>query len=291
MAIPLGKHAKISKNAPQTRAKHAAVSAPARNYSQMIVTVILAVLVIAVPFSFNKLLVSLNSNAMDASYTSRSLVADTKPEATSMATAQANLDETGDDLLDAAQEIADIPVVDFADRVQIKLQQSIMPAGCELISLDIVLQSMGFETDIKKIVEEHLEIDGHFGTGYSGDPYYSGGGYPQGIVNAANSYLQSMESSFVARDITGASFDLLHAYVAKGYPVLVWSTISYEDPEYTGALDSDFEWYLNEHCVVMYGFDGVQVLISDPLEGLVQLDESRFIELFDKCGSMAAVIS
>lgn len=285
--MPLGKHAKAPKNAMQKHGKHAGAINFSRDYGQIAVTVVLAFLVIAVPFSFNKLLLSLDDSS---AATARSFTTDVQPESITIEAVQAPQDETTDDLLNAVQMVADIPVASYADRVQSKLQQGIMPAGCELISLDIALQALGLETDIQAIVKDHLDIDGHFGTGYSGDPYYSGGGYPQGIVKAANSYLGSIGSNLVAHDITGASFELLQAYNAKGYPVLVWSTIDYEEPVFTGAYDDGFEWYLNEHCVVMYGFDGVQVLISDPLEGLVQLDEGRFVDLFSKCGSMAVVM-
>lgn len=291
MSAPIGKHVKAKKGTSVQHGKHAGVVRVTHNYQQIIVTCVLAVMIFAIPFSFNRLLISLNeSSAADASYTAKSFTTDVQPEATPIQTVEAPDTPTDDVLLNATTSLEEVPVVDYANNVQPKLQQGIMSAGCELISLDIVLQAMGLETDIHRITDEHLVIDGHFGTGYSGNPYYSGSGYSQGITKTANSYLQSVNSSWTAYDITGSSFELLQAYVAKGYPVLVWCTMGYEDPAYTGVYDGEFEWYLNEHCVVMYGFDGVSVLISDPLEGLVQIDQDRFIELYSDCGSMAMVI-
>ena len=171
-----------------------------------------------------------------------------------------------------------------------KMQNSLMSGGCELVSLGIVLESMGLDVDLDRIASDFLDVDGHFATGYSGDPYSQGAGYPPGIAAAANGYLESIGSTVHAHDLTGMSFDELKALVKQGYPVLVWSTMEFEDPQFTGMFDGEAEWYDNEHCVVFYGVSDGQALVSDPLDGLVTRDADRFASIYEQCGKMAVVL-
>lgn len=190
------------------------------------------------------------------------------------------------------QVIAAVPKAarPHTDAVQAKYQMSVLEGGCEVVALEIALDAMGFDADSNRIADNYLDIDGHFATGYSGDPYGAGGGYPPGIVKAANAFLADEGSSMRAYDLTGASFDDIRDLVQKGYPVLVWSTMGFGEPEFTGAVENGLEWYDNEHCVVLYGFEGDHARVSDPLGGLVTHDAASFQRLYEACGSMAAVV-
>ena len=185
-----------------------------------------------------------------------------------------------------------LPHAAFTGSVGTILQNDIMAGGCEVVSLGIVLESMGVETDLDAIVNDHLNMDGNYLTGYAGDPYYAGGGFAPGIVDAANGYLESTGSSVRAVDLTGSSFDVLSDYVSHGYPVLVWTTMGFEDPDFTGESEDEAGWYNNEHCVVLYGFseDGGIALVSDPLEGYVERETARFADIYEQCGSWAVVL-
>ena len=165
-----------------------------------------------------------------------------------------------------------------------------LPSGCEVVSLAVALQSMGFDADPQEIADSFLVMDGSFATGYAGSPYGAGGGYPPGLANAANSYLLANGGSVHAYDLTGTSFDGVKGLVMHGYPVLVWSTMNGEDPQYSSAFDGDEEWYINEHCVVVHGVGDGCVYVSDPIEGYVEHDEAEFSRVFDECGNMALVI-
>ena len=180
--------------------------------------------------------------------------------------------------------------VNYAANVVEKDQNYLMAGGCELVSLSIVFDSMGFDIGLDEFVDEYLDIDGHFGTGYSGSPYSMGGGYPPGIVTAANRYLASMNANVRAHNLTGLSMDELRTLVNAGYPVLVWSTMELDNPSFTDQYDDEWEWYDNEHCVVVYGFERGTVLVSDPLEGFVVRDLDRFTDVYEQCGSMAVGI-
>ena len=178
----------------------------------------------------------------------------------------------------------------YTAHVSTMMQNSVMSGGCEIVSLGIAFESMGIEADLDRIVDDFLNIDGHFATGYSGSPYWQGAGYPPGIVAAANGYLTSLGEPMRAHDMSDSSFDKLKSLVNMGYPVLVWTTIGLQDPQFARAFDNGVEWYGNEHCVVLYGFSGDKALVSDPLEGLVERDASRFADIYAQCGSMALAI-
>lgn len=189
------------------------------------------------------------------------------------------------------QTAQDAQPVDFAQHMGVVYQMEELEGGCEIAALTSVLESMGFDLDSRTIADNYLSYDeGDMVHGYSGDPYYYGGSFPPPIVDAANAYLEAQSSPYRAMELTGSSFDELTAWVEKGYPVLVWSTMYLDEPQMSGIVTETYEWYDNEHCVVYYGQDGSDVLVSDPLEGLVSRDAAQFQRIYEECGSMAAVI-
>ena len=190
---------------------------------------------------------------------------------------------------DAAFNMADYPM-DFTSHVASVLQNETMMGGCEPVSLAMLLNSMGFGVDAKALVDKYLVIDGKFTTGYSGSPYLAGGGYPPGLVKAANAYLAEQGSPYVAHDLSGTSFDGIARIVQSGRPVMVWSTLYLEEPLFSGSFQDGVEWYNNEHCVLVFGVDDTSVMVADPLEGFVVRDRAAFAEVYAACGSMAAYV-
>ena len=170
------------------------------------------------------------------------------------------------------------------------LQEGVLDTGCEIISLSVALRSMGVEADPVDIADRYLDMNGNFADGYVGNPYSGGGGFPAGIVRMANAYLADMRPDLHAHDLTGNSFDTLVGLVQRGYPVLVWTTTDFKEPYKSGTFQGEYEWYLNEHCVVLCGISGDNVLVNDSLEGLVERDAAQFADIFEKCGSMAMYV-
>lgn len=191
----------------------------------------------------------------------------------------------------ASQDVDQAESVDFAQHVGELYQMEELQGGCEVASLTIVLDSMGFDVDSHTIADEYLSYEeGDMVNGFAGDPYYYGSAFPPVITDAADAFLEANESPYRALDLTGASFEELAAWVEKGYPVLVWSTMYLGEPDMTGIMAESYEWYNNEHCVVLYGLEGETALVSDPLEGLVERDAQEFARIFEDCGNMAIVI-
>lgn len=78
--------------------------------------------------------------------------------------------------------------------------------------------------------------------------------------------------------------------------MIVWTTMYMSEPvatdnfcEYEGH---EYQWFNNEHCVVFMGFhkDTNEVVINDPLEGIVYRDATDFEEIFDRMGKQAVII-
>lgn len=181
--------------------------------------------------------------------------------------------------------------VEWAGNVEEFLQFPILQGGCEIASLSCVLRSMGYdEVDDYTIADEYLEY-GDMVDGYSGDPYYYGGSFPPPIIDAANAFLEDKGAAERAVDLSGLSFDVVSEWISAGYPVLVWSTMYMDEPEFTDTMVGPYEWWDNEHCVVAYGFDeNGDVLVMDPLDGIVVRDGEEFARIYEECGELSCVI-
>lgn len=288
-----GKHRRDPQR-PSKYGKHAAATRPVHDPLMIALSALLLAALVMVPFSLNRLLVALDASfSLGGSPFSASPLAGVAEDV--IGAAEGGFEEffaavPSDAAFAPKDPSTSLPAVGYAQRVGELRQNALMEGGCELVSLAIVLDAMGLSADVHRIVSNHLVVDGHFATGYSGDPYYRGGGFPEGIAKAANGYLAEIGSGARAVPLTDVSFEEVATYVAKGYPVLAWTTMGFTDPQFTGAFDGGREWYANEHCVVLYGVGDETVAVSDPLEGLVQREVGRFAQIYEACGSMALVI-
>ena len=168
-----------------------------------------------------------------------------------------------------------------------------MPAGCEIYSLTAVLQAMGHDADSDSIVANQLPFDvegDDYASAFWGDPYWSGEGMPPAIMTAGNAFLEEAGASERFANITGADFDELASKASSGTPVLVWTTLDFEDPCFEEPLEAN-SFYDLEHCVVLLGVEGQQACIMDPTQGYVTVNYSWFKYLYEQCGSMALAIA
>ena len=168
-----------------------------------------------------------------------------------------------------------------------------MPAGCEIYSLTAVLQAMGHDADPDSIVANQLPFDvegDDYASAFWGDPYWSGEGMPPAIMAAGNAYLEEAGASERFANITGTDFDELASKASSGTPVLVWTTLDFEDPYFDEPLEAN-SFYDLEHCVVLLGVEGHRACIMDPTQGYVTVNYSWFKYLYEQCGSMALAIA
>ena len=168
-----------------------------------------------------------------------------------------------------------------------------MPAGCEIYSLTAVLQAMGHDADPDSIVANQLPFDvegDDYASAFWGDPYWSGEGMPPAIQTAGNAYLEEAGASERFANLTGTGFDELASKASSGTPVLVWTTLDFEDPYFNEPLEAN-SFYELEHCVVLLGVEGHRACIMDPMQGYVTVNYSWFKYLYEQCGSMALAIA
>ena len=168
-----------------------------------------------------------------------------------------------------------------------------MPAGCEIYSLAAVLQAMDHDADPDSIVANQLPFDvegDDYASAFWGDPYWSGEGMPPAIMAAGNAFLEEAGASERFANLTGTDFDELASKASSGTPVLVWTTLDFEDPYFDEPLEAN-SFYDLEHCVVLLGVEGHRACIMDPTQGYVTVNYDRFKYLYEQCGSMALAIA
>ncbi len=179
------------------------------------------------------------------------------------------------------------------------LQYPELPTGCESVALTMALKSLGYSLEKTTIAEEYLVYsDDNFALGYVGDPFSEEGAgvFPPGLVRTANAYLAAQSSSYKAYDASGLDLMDLLSFLASGHPVLLWVTMSYDEPSFSHDI-ADFEgrdycWYWNEHCVALRGYDltAGTLTLEDPLEGELVMDLEEMVDLSREIGNYAVVI-
>lgn len=183
--------------------------------------------------------------------------------------------------------------------VEEMIQTPELPTGCESVALTMALRFLGYEIDKTTIADNYLVYDAeNFAKGYMGDPYSANGAgiFPPGLVTTANKFLDEQKSEMSAYDISGAAFEELFEYLAAGNPVLIWTTMYYEEPvfleiysEYDGK---EYQWYANEHCVLLGGYNLAEekVTVFDPLQGKLEMSIQTMESLYEKTGKNAITI-
>ncbi len=188
-----------------------------------------------------------------------------------------------------AKALAAVPQ-DYCSHIGYIDQYEDLPSGCEIVALSVCLNSMGYAISSGDIAENHMDMSGEGQNTYLGSPYDDGGCLPPAIVQATAACFEGKQPKAQAFDITGTPMNSLIALANQGYPVCVWTTEGMMDPYDFEGLDEGWSWYYPEHCVVLYGANGDNVLVSDSLNGLDECEKQRFAEVYDECGSMAVMV-
>lgn len=168
-------------------------------------------------------------------------------------------------------------------------QREKYPTGCESVSAVMALQYAGVDITVEEFIDGYLpqgEAPHRDGSGtwvganpwkaFLGSPYEESGWgcYVPVITGALERVLQEEDGvSLEVRELEGEELSTLcRDYVENGMPVIVWATISMEEPvpsttfvlEDTGEL---FTWMYPLHCLLLTGECGGSYLFNDPLEG------------------------
>lgn len=186
------------------------------------------------------------------------------------------------------------------------LQNPELPTGCEITSLTMLLNFMGYDVDKLTMADKYLPKgeyrNADFYEVFVGDPRssFAYGCFSKPIAKAAEGYLKDKGDldSWNVRNITGCTADSLYAAVDKGYPVVVWASMDMK-PIGKGRSWTVSEtgktvtWTANEHCLLLTGYDMKKGLVymNDPLKGKVSYKMSVFEERFKSLGNHAVIIT
>ncbi len=186
-----------------------------------------------------------------------------------------------------------------------------LPTGCEVTALTILLRHLGYDADKVDMATNYLYKswgnaefkDGEkyadsFFEYFIGDPFGRGYGcFAPAIVKTANKYISENGGGHQVIDLSGCDSETLYNYVADGIPVLVWATDGMIPPEYYESwYDKEtgerLDWYLNEHCFVLAGFnlDAGTVTMNDPIKGIIDYNMAKFEQRFAEMHRQAVVI-
>lgn len=175
-----------------------------------------------------------------------------------------------------------------------------LPTGCEVTSLTIVLNYMGFRADKLDLADNYLPKgpvgSTDFRKAFVGNPRSSKayGCYAPVIVSTANAYLKAQKSKLRAIDISGRELPALTAYTKANVPVIVWGTINCLKP-YRGVTwnvgGRKLTWIGQEHCMVLLGIRNSSVQVADPYSGTIRFyDLTLFRDRYNSLFKQAVVI-
>ena len=178
------------------------------------------------------------------------------------------------------------------------LQNPELPTGCESVALTAALRYLGYNIDKTEIADNYLIYDEDIFWGFAGDPYSDDGAgiYPPGMTNTANYFFELNGEKHSAVNTMGYSLEKLYRLIDNGYPVLVWTTMDFWEPNVidTGYYfgDEEYFWYDNEHCIVLTGYDlnSKTLTFCDPLEGIVTCVEDEFEAIYNEIGKLSMTI-
>jgi len=208
----------------------------------------------------------------------------------------------------------DLPTT-YSMEVDPILQLPELPTGCEITTLAMLLDAVGFQVD-KVQLAGYLtcksEGEATFQQAFIGSPYDSAGYgcYAPVIVDTARKYLAAQNSGRIVKDLTGAKFEDLLREVASNHPVAIWASIdlvdiqevyaytiyNYTETNSDGSTstpkDLDVYWLENEHVYLLKGYDLDRnvVIVNDSLNGEMEYDMDRFKECYEQCYKQAVII-
>lgn len=195
-------------------------------------------------------------------------------------------------------------------RVKVQKQLPMLPNGCEVTSLSMLLAAAGAPTS-KMVLAGEQPTDPRqpvFSTDRRdlreieswGDPERNFVGnvaatYGYGIYHTPVARLLDSKLPGRARDLTGGSFQDLIRQVDAGTPVLVWTTTSLRPTDqwvtWTGP-NGPVRATFNEHAVLLVGHTASRLIVNDPLSGRQEtVDPGPFITAWRQLGRQALTVA
>ncbi len=199
------------------------------------------------------------------------------------------------------------------DEVPMILQMPEYYNGCEATCATMLLQYYGYDISLEEMAESvpSMTMETVDGQLYGPDPNEAFAGnmsetgygvYLKPILNTMQNLIDAKGGSHQVRDLTGSSAKALYYYLNTGHPVQVWVTTNMLDVSYSDTIswyvkqsdgtytETEIVFPLNEHCLVLIGYDEDSVYLNDPLRGLAIIDKTDFETAYASMGAMALII-
>lgn len=184
-------------------------------------------------------------------------------------------------------------------------QEDVIPQGCEVASLSIVLDYYGISHDIHHLVEEYLPQSGiqerikNPEIAYVGDPFQEGWYcFQEPLLQCANQFLTTQTTEITGKLGEFHEIDHFVQAIDQEIPVIVWVTTTYTPPLFAELFwfdgSSQFPPYGNLHCVTVVGYDLDENLfyLADTLKDTIfPLDIQRFFVIYEAMGSRSIFLS
>lgn len=188
------------------------------------------------------------------------------------------------------------------------ISQEAYPTGCESVSAVMLLQFWGIDIDVDTFIDDYLDCgqftwqgetpigpspnDRFVGNPRSEDSY---GCYAPVIERAVASLLPK---NYAVINRTGSVLPALaQRYLDRQIPVLIWATIdmkeTYVSASWIDEKDgSTVQWLVNEHCLVLVGYDDEAYYCNDPYKnnGVMRYSRELLESRFKSMGSQALAI-
>lgn len=110
--------------------------------------------------------------------------------------------------------------------------------------------------------------------------------YEDSLEKSLNLYLDNYELGYMA---IGKNLmpDEIFELVQDGIPVVSWITNDSELPQWTDNKIGKYSEYTNQMTAIVCGIEDNDVILSDPLHGMVSMDIDEFTILYEACGCHA----
>ena len=187
------------------------------------------------------------------------------------------------------------------------MQNPELPTGCEATAVAMLLQGYGYNVTKEEVARAipTCKMETFNGKRYTSHPEeafygnpFSKSGY--GIFSPAMvKVAQSFATNHTVIDLKGSSEAEIIALIDKNIPVCIWSTSGGVDVVRRNSwyikngdiyTDELFWWPVNQHCLVLTGYDETTVTVNDPQKGIWKYNREDFFKHYDDIGRYALYI-
>ena len=185
------------------------------------------------------------------------------------------------------------------DNIYNIMQKPALPNGCEVVSLAIVLNYLGYDIDPLTLYNDYMPKSPY----KAGDPWetYVGdatglglGCYAPCVALTGNRYLGYLGSQHRVYTASGKELSEYEKYLDEGIPVIFWGLINMNGVDRYAWNDyfngEKVVWHSFSHCLVLIGYTDNGYIFCDPLEGVIEYPKADVEKSFEINFRQACVI-